>query len=332
VHEPCERPGNGTPSSPRPEAFVGHAEERPDDRLPPENPLDRGAGNDDPDELDDELLPKRPDDPDDPDELDDDLDDELLPNSPPRPDDPLLPLLEEPDDETFGGDDADDPELPVDPDEPELPDDPKDPEDETRGGDVAPPVPLPPPDGAAPLTPADPPVEPLADDPDPETRGGDVAPLPEALAADAPVDPEDEARGGEVPALPLVPGTPAAAGASPELETFGGAGASAALPEPTRAGAPAAPRLPAASGTRLRDSFFKAAAGASVPWLRAVAAAPLPRSPARPTFLPVTFVVRCVSGGGSLLALPPLTRTGGVSGDDRSTMIGRSMTTVRGGS
>jgi hypothetical protein len=353
MHETRERSGGAPPSAPRHKARIGHADEPPDDRLPPENPLDRGAGNDGPDERDELLLPlpKKPDDPEDPDELEEDRDDELLPNKPPAPEDPLFDELEDPDDDERDEDPNVEPDVPDEALPPLLdePDEPDEPDEETRGGEVTPldPALLPP--GAAPVVPDEPEVGLVEDDPDPETRGGDEPPAEDVVPLFTPgrpdvpvdpVDPDDETRGGEVPAPPLVPGTPAMAGTSlpADPDTFGGAEASVLVSDPTLAGAPAAPRLPEAPGTRLRDSFFDASAGASVPWLRAVTAAPDPRSPARPTFLPVTWVVRCVRGAGSLLAFPPLTRTGGVDGvpvppdEERSTMIGGSTMTVRGGS
>jgi hypothetical protein len=71
---------------PRAPTPINHAEELPDDRLPPENPLDLGAGSDDPDDRDEPLLPppNSPDDPELPDELDDDRND---PDDPPAFDD-----------------------------------------------------------------------------------------------------------------------------------------------------------------------------------------------------------------------------------------------------
>ena len=174
-------------------------------------------------------------------------------------------------------------------DEPGDPDPADDPDDDTRGGED-PPEALPVPGIAPPV--ADEPVGPdPVDDPDDDTRGGEDP--PEALlvpgiapsVADEPVDPD------------------------PADDTRGGAGASAS-PDPTRTGAPAAPRLPDAPGAAARDSFLDAGATASAPWLRAVTAKPLPTSPARPPFLPVTWVVRRSSGAGSLPAFPPLTLTG----------------------
>ena len=162
---------------------------------------------------------------------------------------------------------------------------------------------------------------------DPDTRGGELPVDPDAPDGNGallpePVDvepPEPDTRGGAPPF------------AEEPVPTLGGAGA-IAFPSPTRGGAPAAPRLPVAPRTASRASPLETGPSVGMaPWLRAVTANPAPVSPARPPPLLVTSVVRCESGAGAVLALPPLTRTGG-GGVSRFTITGRSMTTVRGGS